>query len=129
MSDLARAVLQFACEATIYTCERILETLEARRPDHGDPLPGRMECDGPMAADSMPATTSTLACDPSREHIWVGRGGIEWSADPDVKHGWIGWHDNLPQPIRIHPDQATDPYGPFYRREFTYPDWLNGGLR
>lgn len=47
MRDLLRATIQFACEVTIYACERILETLAAGRPDMDDPLP-----DG--AANVMP---------------------------------------------------------------------------
>lgn len=39
MPELARAVLQLACETTIYSCKRILEQLHARRPLHDEPLP------------------------------------------------------------------------------------------
>jgi hypothetical protein len=39
MRDLMRAVVQFACEVTIYASERILETLAAERPLHDEPLP------------------------------------------------------------------------------------------
>ncbi|MHA0288291.1 hypothetical protein ACXYX3_17800 [Mycobacterium sp. C3-094] len=54
MSRLAAAVLELACQATIYACERIIEQLHARRPLHDEPLPGgAMECDGPMAADTL----------------------------------------------------------------------------
>lgn len=39
MRDLTRATIQFACEVTIYACERILEHLAAERPNMDDPLP------------------------------------------------------------------------------------------
>lgn len=39
MPNLARAILQFSCEAAIYTCQRILDHLAARRPNMDDPLP------------------------------------------------------------------------------------------
>lgn len=58
MHNLARAVLELACQTTIYACERILEQLHASRPAIDDPLPdgytGRMESDGPMLGWTFP---------------------------------------------------------------------------
>ena len=54
MHSLTAAILELACQATIYACERIIEQLHARRPLHDEPLPaGAMECDGPMAAATL----------------------------------------------------------------------------
>jgi hypothetical protein len=38
MRALLRAVIQFVCEVQIYACERILENLNAERPNIDDPL-------------------------------------------------------------------------------------------
>jgi hypothetical protein len=39
MNELAKAAIQFACEATIYIAQRIRESVLAQRPMHDDPLP------------------------------------------------------------------------------------------
>lgn len=39
MKPLARALIRFACEATIYASQSILEALDAQRPMLDDPLP------------------------------------------------------------------------------------------
>lgn len=42
MRDLIRAAIQYACEAVIYACSRVLEHLAAERPMLDDPLPDTM---------------------------------------------------------------------------------------
>lgn len=81
MSELARAVLQFACETTIYACNRILEQLHAHRPLHDEPLPGRMECDGPDQTAPLPGWSLPADDTSIRDLIDACRGDVRAMAD------------------------------------------------
>lgn len=132
MRDVARAVIQLACETTIYACNRTLEQLRARRPHIDDPLPAGHHVGhhvGPLLSWTQPPDDTatiepppdqspgclSLAADTRGEHTWIGKFDIKWTADPDTPQGWIGRHHLLEEPIRVPPQFATDPYGPFRR--------------
>lgn len=69
MRDLARAIIQLACETAIYACNRTLQQLAARRPGIDDPLPaGHTRCidDGPLLSWTQPPDDTATTTPPNR---------------------------------------------------------------
>lgn len=65
MRDVARAIIQLACETTIYACNRTLEQLGARRPGIDDPLPAGHHV-GPLLSWTQPPDDTATTTPPQR---------------------------------------------------------------